>query len=182
MPNLTHLKLDQTGLRYLPASVGRLRHLRTLSLNGNHLRSLPNTLSFCGSLEELNLEYNRFSVLPGVILQLPSLNSLRRYGNTELHGGAADLAAGSRSNRYISIIPERHRTVSEDEEEEEDQRDLGMVVPLKLLAVQSLITHRIDYWGDGTLAPAVCKILDTAQVDYKICEVCWVARARCVPG
>ncbi len=55
-------------------------------------------------------------------------------------------------------------------------------MPLKLLAVQSLLTHKIDYWGDGTLAPAVCKILNVAQAEYKICEMCWVARAQYVPG
>ena len=122
------------------------------------------------------MEYNHFSVLPGVIIQLSSLKILRRYGNNDLHVGAADLAAGSRTNKYITVISERMPVPAEEEE------TLGEVAPLKLLAVQSIMTHRIDYWGDGTLAPAICKILDMSQSEYKICEQCWVAKSLRVQG
>ena len=84
------------------------------------------------------------------------------------------MAVSARRNRYIAVVQEQ---VSQLEGEE-----LGEVIPLKLLAVQSIMTHRIDYWKDGSLAPAVCKILDMSQSEYKICDKCWTAMPLREPG
>ena len=165
------INLNNAQLSHLSASIGRLKKLKILSLNGNNLTTLPNTLSFCTSLEELNLESNSFSILPGVILWLDSLNTLRRYGNYRLHVGAADLATRARREGYITVITEQVR----DEIERE-------VVPLKLLAVQSIMISKIDYWSSVNLAPAVCKILDMCQSEYKICDHCFAAIPHHRPG
>ena len=168
IPNLTVLNLNNTDLPWLPASVGRLKKLRTLSLNHNFLKTLPHTITFCDSLEELNLESNNFSWMPGFILSISSLKSLRRYGNDSLLSGAADLGR-QWFNNFIAIVPDKVPKKTEDEA-------LGEVVPLKLLAVRSIMISRIDYWTSESLAPAVCKILDMSQSQYKICDKCWVAK------
>ena len=173
LPNLTVMNLNNTQLQFLPASIGRLKQLRVLSLNTNYLQTLPNTISFCSQLEELNLESNKFSYLPGVILQLNSLKTLRRWGNSELMRGAGDLSH-NRCNKYIAIAPEmRLESASES---------LGEVTPLKLLALQQIMTSRIDYWNSRSLAPVVCKILDNAQSQFKICDHCFVAKPLEVQG
>lgn len=160
VPNLRVLNLSETGLPWLPASVGRLKVLRVLSLNHNKLSALPHTISFCSSLEELNLEDNNFSMLPGVILRIESLKTLRRHGNRFLLRAIADLiSSGGRRHCYISVGEESLAA------EEESVRE---VVPLRLLAVQTVMTSGMDYWRLENLAPAVCKSLDSAQEQYKI--------------
>lgn len=174
LPNLTVMNLNNTQLRFLPASIGRLKQLRVLSLNTNYLQTLPNTISFCRKLEELNLESNKFPYLPGVILQLNSLKTLRRWDNSELMRGAGDLSH-NRYNKYIAIAPEKHLKPP-------DERPGGEVTPLKLLALQQIMTSRIDYWNSKSLAPVVCKILDNAQSQFKICDHCFVAKPLEVQG
>ena len=145
-----------------------------LSLNTNYLQTLPNTISFCRQLEELNLEKNGFSYLPGVILQLKSLKTLRRWGNSELMRGAGALSH-DRCNKYISMAPEMLLGSSQE-------APGGEVTPLKLLALQRIMTSRIDYWESSSLAPVVCKILDNAQSQFKICDHCFVAKPLEVRG
>ena len=107
--------------------------------------------------------------MPGFILSISSLKSLRRYGNDSLLGGAAALGR-QWFNNFIVIVPDKaQKRAGEDE-------PLGEVVPLKLLAVRSIMISRIDYWDSSSLAPAVCKVLDMSQTQYKICDKCWVAK------
>ena len=176
--SLEVLNLNHTMLQWLPASVGRLKKLRLLSLNGNSLRTLPHTLSFCTKLEELNLEENDFYCLPGFVVLLPELKSLRRYGNPRLHSAASDLAS-SRWRGFVSTHHEgmgrRNTGVPFSEEE--------LVTPLAILAVQSIMVSKIDYWSNsGSIAPAVCRTLDLAQMEYRICDHCFTARHERIKG
>lgn len=88
--------------------------------------------------------------------------------------GAGDLSH-NRYNKYIAIAPEKHLKSA-------DERPGGEVTPLKLLALQQIMTSRIDYWNSKSLAPVVCKILDNAQSQFKICDHCFVAKPLEVQG
>lgn len=169
IPNILHLSLDETGLKFLPASIGRLRELKALSLKNNCLSSLPHTLSFCSKLEELHLEDNLFTVLPGVIVYLESLHTLTRHGNPLLPT-SADLASRARRSNYIQTVQEKQPPDRSDQ--------FGVVLPLKLLAVQQVLTNRTNYWEMGRVAPAICKMIDLVQSKYRICDSCHAVKLR----
>ena len=174
VPNLTILNLSNTQLPYLPASVGRLKHLHTLGLQGNALTTLPSTLSFCSSLHTLDIQNNNFSILPAVILHIKSLQTLQRHGNYDMRGVIADLASTARRERYVTVVQERTPLLSLSAGEQ--------VMPLKLIAVREVMTSRVDYWSLSEVAPAVCCVLDVVQKEYKICDHCFSAKPLDVKG
>jgi Leucine-rich repeat (LRR) protein len=168
VPHLTVLNLTNTQLPYLPASVGRLKQLHTLLLSGNALTTLPSTLSFCFSLTTLDLRNNNFSILPAVIFRIESLALLRRHGNYDMRRVIAELAASTRRDKYVTVVPERIPLLSSSGEHQ--------VVPLRLLAVRAVMTERLDYWARSEVAPALCRVLDNSQMEYKICDNCCSAQ------
>ena len=88
----------------------------------------------------------------------------------------SELAQSSRCHHFIRVTKERNMdstaTACECDE----------VTPLKLLAIQSIMISKLDYWSSATLAPAVCRTLDLAQTGYTICDNCWIARPVGKPG
>ena len=175
VPNLAVLNLTNTQLPYLPASVGRLKQLTTLLLSGNALTTLPSTLSFCSSLATLDLQNNNFSILPAVIFRIESLSLLRRHGNYDMRGVIAELSASTRRERYVTVVQERMPLLSSCVRQRR-------VVPLKLLAVRAVMTERLDYWANREVAPALCRVLDISQTEYKICDNCCSAQPLDVTG
>src|SRR5437867_2575867 len=61
----------------LPASIGRLEHLRVLNLYGALFKGLPATIANLQNLEELNLGHNGVRAVPP---QVASLHKLVRLG------------------------------------------------------------------------------------------------------
>lgn len=80
----------------------------------------------------------------------------------------ADLAASTRKEQYVTVVQERVPLLSSS---------IGQqVVPLKLLAVRAVMTERLDYWANSKVAPALCRVLDISQTEYKICDNCCSAQ------
>ena len=96
-----------------------------------------------------------------------------------MRGVIAELSAVStRSERYVTVVQERLPLLSSVVK----QRQKQCVVPLKLLAVRAVVTERLDYWGHREVAPALCRVLDLSQTEYKICDNCCSAQPLDVTG
>ena len=80
----------------------------------------------------------------------------------------AELAASTRRDKYVTVVPERIPLLSSSGEHQ--------VVPLRLLAVRAVMTERLDYWARSEVAPALCRVLDNSQMEYKICDNCCSAQ------
>ncbi len=78
---LEYLNLGGNQITGLPAQIGQLTDLVSLTLNNNNLSSLPNGIGSLSALEYLNLNYNPITALPGTIGQLTQLVSLSVYDN-----------------------------------------------------------------------------------------------------
>ena len=86
----------------------------------------------------------------------------------------ADLAATTRRQKYVTVVQERIPLLSGSNE--------NRVVPLKLLAVRAVVTERLDYWAHDEVAPALCRVLDISQTEYKICDDCCSAKPLDMKG
>jgi hypothetical protein len=75
------LWLDSLGLTVIPADVGNLTRLRTLSAQANLLTAAPGALGNCASLEEIFLESNALAALPAAIFSLPELRIISVAAN-----------------------------------------------------------------------------------------------------
>ena len=80
----------------------------------------------------------------------------------------AELAASTRKEQYVTVVQERVPLLSSSNGQQ--------VVPLKLLAVRAVMTQRLDYWANCEVAPALCRVLDISQTEYKICDNCCSAQ------
>ena len=80
-----------------------------------------------------------------------------------------ELAASTRKDQYVTVVQERLSLLL-------SSGDRQQVVPLKLLAVQAVMTGQVDYWAHGEVAPALCRVLDVSQNEYKICDNCCSAK------
>lgn len=80
----------------------------------------------------------------------------------------AELAASTRRDQYVTVVQERVPLLSSSNGQQ--------VVPLKLLAVRAVMTQRLDYWANCEVAPALCRVLDISQTEYKICDNCCSAQ------
>ena len=80
----------------------------------------------------------------------------------------AELAASTRRDQYVTVVQERVPLLSSSNGQQ--------VVPLKLLAVRAVMTQRLDYWANSEVAPALCRVLDISQKEYKICDNCCSAQ------
>ena len=158
MQNLKRLLLDSMGLTTFPPSVGRLRQLEVFSVKNNELHDLPVTLAFCTKLKDLNLQNNKFKRLPGVLLRLPNLQELRRFGNP-----LPQLFSGQ-------FYQPPHIYINTSSGSSQCQKPAFM--SLQSLCTKVIFTHHIDYWATGTVGPLQCKILDCLASQFNVCEYC----------
>ena len=151
---LRTLKLDKTGLKEVPPSIGRLRQLRHLSLSENSLTALPVTLSFCQAIIYLNISKNNFQSIPGVILQLQNLTDLRRLDNP----------LPKRWEGYESFPHLLKKSLSAIKKKNPDH--------LQALCTRTIMTCHVDYWSENSFPPLQCKMLDSFASMYTYCENC----------
>ena len=79
--NLELLYLNNNKLKELPASIGKLRKLKELSVRGNSLSVITTRIAYLKKLEYLDLSDNNLSELPKQIRRLRKLKILRLSGN-----------------------------------------------------------------------------------------------------
>ena len=127
------LRLDNQGLRELPAEVCQMTHLRELHLRNNALQVLPEAIGNLANLEVLMVPGNALTALPGSIVKLKKLrilglstNALERLPEgigeasslVEIHAGGnrlrelpvsvgklRELVKLNVSNNHLSAIP-----------------------------------------------------------------------------
>ncbi len=79
--NVEKLTLASMGLKEMPSSIFKLRHLVSLHLYNNQLAILPKEVSQFKKLERLNLGKNQFGCFPDEILKCTSLTHLSLHTN-----------------------------------------------------------------------------------------------------
>ena len=87
--SLHTLSIYQHELTELPATLGELSGLEELSLSGGQLTTIPSELGDLTGLRDLNLAYNRLRTLPEAVARLPALRHLDLRGNRFTHLPAA---------------------------------------------------------------------------------------------
>ena len=86
-PTLTRLQFsgnyweEYSGLKILPAEIGKLHHLQKLELGWNQLTTLPAAIGQLPNLQKLELDWNQLTTLPAEIGQLQNLHKLCLDGN-----------------------------------------------------------------------------------------------------
>src|SRR6185436_1200881 len=81
--HLSTLNLSLNQLTEVPSWIGELDSLRYLFLDGNHLRQIPAEIAHLPNLRSLNLAHNDLESLPETLQVLP-LKELRLEGNPAL--------------------------------------------------------------------------------------------------
>ncbi len=79
--NLIYFNASKNALFDIPGSIGKLRKLEDLLLNGNHLSSIPTSLSQLLHLKQLDLSDNQFENFPAELAHLPNLERLELSNN-----------------------------------------------------------------------------------------------------
>ncbi|KAH8556002.1 hypothetical protein BGW37DRAFT_435821 [Umbelopsis sp. PMI_123] len=74
--HITHMKINEAHLRFLPPEIGQLKRLETLDLGQNLLESLPTTVGTLSNLRELRLSQNKIVEFPACVPKLTKLESL----------------------------------------------------------------------------------------------------------
>ena len=154
MTELQTLKLDNTKLKELPPSVGRLRKLEYLSLSNNGLSTLPVTLGFCQGIKYLNVSENNFKAIPAVVLHLNNLKDLRRLNNPL-------------EKRWNGFEHFPHMKITSLKPVQKRNAD-----SLQALSAKTVMTTHVDYWSEDSLPPLQCKMLDSFASMYTYCENC----------
>lgn len=79
--HLKYLYLNENLLKELPVSIGRLKSLEILDIRNNKLHSIPNSIGNLKNLKELRLSDNKLKTLPKTLDKLKLLNRLSLAGN-----------------------------------------------------------------------------------------------------
>ena len=142
------LNLCSTGIHSLPASVGRLMNLKTLSLESNNLTDLPNTLEFCQNLLLLNITDNKFTCIPSVVLRLKNLAELKQSSKPLIQN----------HQKSIEVFNPNHKTD-------------GTSGPLSLQSqcVPKVNLRHIEFWLQHSAHP---KQFDTLGSSIFVCAIC----------
>ena len=125
----------------LPATVGRLKRLRALRVEGNALVTLPEEIGRLNGLQALTLDDNQFFRVPTVILQLGSLQHLSLKSNqlTELP-------------EEIGLLSNLRSLNLDANQLDELPKEIGLLTRLQLLSVDdNLLTD---------LTPEVGKLVE----------------------
>lgn len=101
LKKLETLSLNGNQLQQLPAAVGQLKALRTLSLSGNHLTEFPPGLGTLRQLDLLDLSRNKIQSVPP---EVSELQAIEINLNQNQVGGAA--GAGGPS-QLVTMVAER---------------------------------------------------------------------------
>lgn len=72
----TELDLSNLNMQKIPASVFKIKTLKTLNVSNNHLKFIPSEIRFLNRLEHLNFDNNQLQDLPNSISKLRKLRSL----------------------------------------------------------------------------------------------------------
>ena len=163
LQNLKKLSLDDTKLKSLPASIGRLRKLEVLSLAKNDLKTLPITLGFCENLSVLNLQRNKFGHIPAVVLELTALKELKRLDNP---------LAERYNMQGPHFVIEYKRENFVGSSNKNNTAKVFNPKSLQTLCAKSVFTSKLDYWKRACLGPLQCKILDKLAVEMDVCDNC----------
>jgi len=93
LPNLSELQLYRNKLVAVPAEIGLLEKLATLSVSGNpKMAGLPEEIAKCQSLKELNLSNMKaLKAIPAALGLVASLRTLVAAGNAKLKSLPAQL-------------------------------------------------------------------------------------------
>ncbi len=94
---VTQLDLSGLGITSLPAEIGKLDSLKSLSLRRNELAELPSTMAQLTNLDVVFLDHNRFTALPPVVRNWTQIKQFRLNHN-RLKSVSADL--GQMTNLY----------------------------------------------------------------------------------
>lgn len=71
--HITELRLHETGITVLPASIGNLFHLEVLDISVNYIKELPSSIEKLENLRFLKADHNKLWLLPASIGTLNSL-------------------------------------------------------------------------------------------------------------
>ena len=109
------LYISLCRLSSLPAEIGKLANLQSLSLSFNHLGSLPAEIGKLTNLQSLNLRNNRLSSLPKEIGKLANLQSLNLQDN-QLDSLPPEIRKYSDDPRQAAAeVPRYYRQILEQE-------------------------------------------------------------------
>ena len=110
LTNLITLSVTFSSLRELPREIGKLKNLHTIRLHHNELKGIPAEIGNLVNLQELSLGVNRLGDLPGEIGKLDNLQLLD-LGNNELRdlpveiGGLTKLTKLNVSDNKLTKLP-----------------------------------------------------------------------------
>ena len=153
---LIQLNLQNNGLTIIPASIGMLNRLEILNVNSNPIPAgkFPFTLLNCEKLRELHCEIQGMYYLPFVVQKIPSLCTIR-----------------STTSKYLEeVIQNLQNTIVSTAKV--IQRKLFSPIPLQILSCEIIVEHNPTCWRDRSLAPMLCRVLDRAIDECKLCFVC----------
>jgi internalin A len=103
----SELDISALGLDEIPASLGRLSHLRRLDVSGNKLTKMPDELGNLTQLRSLNLSGNNLVSLPESLENLSALEGLYLHGNVGLGLPAEVLGPTEAAVRLQGAAPAR---------------------------------------------------------------------------
>jgi len=106
VPFIRRLDLSGNDLRTLPSSIGILRNVEVLFLNGNPLVSIPDEIEGCISLKVLDLRDTLVSALPPSLGKLPNIVDINLI-NSRLDPIVQDLYARGGVLKLLSYLSER---------------------------------------------------------------------------
>lgn len=109
LKKLETLSLNGNQLQQLPAAVGQLKALRTLNLSGNHLTEFPPGLGNLRQLDLLDLSRNKIQSVPPEVSELQAIEinlNQNQVGGAAGAGGPSELA---------TMVEEEMQTCSERE-------------------------------------------------------------------
>ena len=156
LTNLIQLNLPYNGLTLIPASIGMLNRLEILNVNSNPIPAgkFPFTLLNCEKLRELYYENPYQFYLPYIVQKMTSLCTIR-----------------STTSKYFEEVNQNlHNTIVSTDKA--PHRKLFSPLPLQILACEIIVEQNPTCWRDRLLAPMLCRVLDRAIDECKLCFVC----------
>ena len=156
LTKLIQLDLQGNGLTLIPASVGMLNKLEILNVNSNPIPAgkFPFTLLNCEKLREIHCQIPDMYFLPFIVQKMPSLCTIK-----------------STTSKYLEQVNQNlHNTIVSTTKA--PHRKLFSPIPLQILACEIIIERSPTCWRDRSLAPMLCRVLDRAIDECKLCFVC----------
>ena len=170
-PSVCWLSLKYNYLDRLPADIGRMAKLDTLSLTNNKLqnKSIPFTLTFCSNLHTLLLDNNLLDALPGFLLNMPALKTVHRHGN---------------HNYFKSTFMWYHTDVNERILAISGTNDFMPRDPesLQFWAARTIIGLKLNFYAEPSIAPVLKDYISENYTLFNVCGHCNTAKLSSQPG